>query len=89
MTEIAAFVDDGLNHTKPKSEFRNYVDSDRQDIVSNHYRLMRSNQTVDFVEKMHAKYSFASGRERAKMTVRQALKVLESYVDSSDPVSYI
>lgn len=46
---------------------------------------MRVNQTVAFYERMVEKYSFADGKYRAKMTIREAFKALESYVDSSDP----
>lgn len=73
---------------KPTAEFRNYKDSDRQSVVENHYRLMRSNQSMAFVQKMNEKYSF--DRPRAKMTIREAFRVLETYVDSSDPdVRYV
>jgi inositol oxygenase len=68
---------------KPQEEFRNYKDSDRQSIVENHYRLMRTNQSLDFVRRMNDKYSF--DRPRAKMSIREAFKSLETYVDSSDP----
>lgn len=76
---------DGISVSKKAEAFRNYVDSDRQDIVTNHYRLMRSNQTVEFVDRMIAKYSFEKPRQ--KMTILEAFKKLETYVDSSDPDS--
>lgn len=44
---------------------------------------MRSNQTLAFSEKMIDKYSFS--RPRASLTIREAFKLLEGYVDSSDP----
>jgi len=71
--------------SKPKEEFRNYVDSDRHDVVVRHYRAMRTNQTLEFVQKMHLKYSFEPGRERCRMSIREAFRILEGYVDSSDP----
>lgn len=77
-------MDDSTILCKTKEEFRNYNDSNRQMIVERHYRDMRTNQTVDFVRKMHKKYSFENGG-RMKMSIRQAFKLLESYVDSSDP----
>ena len=57
----------------PKSfeEFRNYIDSDRQEIVVKHYREMRTKQTVDFVQRMHKKYSFET--PRATMSIRECL----------------
>jgi len=69
---------------KAASEFRNYDDSARQETVERHYRLMRANQTVAFVQRMHAKYSTF---DREQMTIRDAFRRLEDYVDSSDPDS--
>lgn len=51
--------------------------------VRRHYRLMRENQTMEFARRMLDKYSF--DRPRALMTVREAFKELENYVDCSDP----
>jgi inositol oxygenase len=44
---------------------------------------MRSNQTIEFYNKMMKKYSFMT--PRALMSIPQAFISLESYVDSSDP----
>lgn len=68
---------------KAVDKFRNYVDSYRQDIVVNHYKLMRTNQTLQFVDKMLEKYNFDTPRQR--MPILEAFKKLENYVDSSDP----
>mmetsp|Transcript_20120 Transcript_20120/g.21865 ORF Transcript_20120/g.21865 Transcript_20120/m.21865 type:complete len:94 (-) Transcript_20120:1227-1508(-) len=68
---------------KATEQFRNYADSDRQEIVTNHYRMMRQNQTVEFVRKMNKKYSFET--PRAILTIEEVMKKLEGYVDSSDP----
>ena len=71
---------------KASEAFRDYsVPHDRQDIVTAHYRMMREYQTVDFVKKMHKKYSFAEGQYRTMMTIQEAFGELEHYVDSSDP----
>lgn len=78
-------LSDVITANKTKSEFRNYESSPRHKVVENHYRLMRSNQTVAFVDRMHEKYSFKDGKTRARMTFREAFKALESYVDCSDP----
>jgi len=78
-------VDMPIELSKKVEEFRNYVDSDRQDVVLNHYRQMRSNQCVEFVDRMAEKYSF--DKPRAVMTIRETFKTLETYVDSSDPDS--
>ena len=67
---------------KAVEEFRNYEDSDRQKVVENHYRMMRTNQTVDFVDKMYKKYHKF---DKKQMTIWEAFEVLEGYVDSSDP----
>jgi hypothetical protein len=72
-----------VDATKEVEKFRNYVDSDRQDIVVNHYKLMRTNQTLEFVDKMIAKYTFDKPRQH--MTIQEAFRKLENYVDSSDP----
>jgi len=53
--------------------------------VRGHYKAMRTNQTVNFVDKMLNKYKFDPSAPRSVMTVRDAFKVLENYVDSSDP----
>jgi inositol oxygenase len=46
---------------------------------------MRQNQTVEYVKRMHTKYSFESGKSRKVLSIKDAFKILESYVDSSDP----
>jgi len=67
---------------KDESAFRNYVDSDRHEIVKNHYRLMRSNQTLAFVKRMEEKWLKF---DKASLTVREAFEELKGYVDSADP----
>ena len=76
-------ADEGVA-VKAKDAFRNYSDSSRQHVVQNHYRNMRENQTVNFVQKMKRKYDFTKA-PRVMMTVREAFTKLEAYVDSSDP----
>jgi inositol oxygenase len=76
-------VDVGFEAAKPVEEFRNYKDSFRQQVVENHYRDMRTNQTLAFNHKMKAKYSFDKPRDI--MTIREVFDKLGSYVDSSDP----
>ena len=72
---------------KGKAAFRVYNDESNSltSIVRNHYKLMRKYQTVSFVKKMHEKYSFKDGNYRRIMTINEAFKILENYVDSSDP----
>lgn len=81
LTEIT--LPSEVESTKSVELFRNYVDSDRHDVVVNHYKLMRTNQTLDFVNKMLDKYTF--DKPRTHMTIQEAFKKLENYVDSSDP----
>jgi inositol oxygenase len=84
MSEIVEKAHEDLPfHHKSLEEFRNYVDSDRQEVVRNHYNMMRQNQTVEFVKRMHEKYTFE--RPRALMTIKEAFEELKCYVDSSDP----
>lgn len=54
-------------------------------MVERHYKLMRTNQTVGFVDKMNKMYTDHFGRSH--MTVWEAFQELKSYVDSSDPDS--
>lgn len=68
---------------KPVEDYRNYKDSFRHEIVENHYRSMRENQTLAFSQKMNEKYTFET--PRTHMSIREAFRVLETYVDSSDP----
>lgn len=64
--------------------FRDYdsTSNSRHEVVSNHYRMMRTNQTVSFVASM-ADYWFKF--DKAEWTVREAFEELKDYVDSSDP----
>lgn len=70
---------------KNESDFRNYIDSKRQSVVERHYRDMRKGQSVEYVARMHRKYCFRDGKHRALLSIRDAFKILEMYVDSSDP----
>ena len=67
---------------KKLDDFRNYDNSDRQSTVVNHYTMMRKYQTLAFAHKMAEKWH---GFNHAKLTIREAFKLLEGYVDSSDP----
>lgn len=69
--------------SKSEECFRNYADSKRHDVVSNHYRMMRMHQTLSFAQKMANKYDFT--KPRAMMTIHEAFDQLKVYVDSSDP----
>jgi inositol oxygenase len=68
---------------KPKETFRVYgTDGPREDKVNRHYRLMRTHQTYEFVERMEEKYLKF---DKAEMTVWEAFEKLNDFVDASDP----
>lgn len=71
--------------TKNKEDFRDYeaVTNPRQAVVLDHYQQMRQKQTVAFVRRMHDKYNF--NQPRCKMTIAEAFRTLDGYVDCSDP----
>lgn len=67
---------------KEKEEFRNYVDSDRNDTVREFYKINHLNQTYDFVcqkEKEFLKF------DRKEMSLWEAVDFLNTLVDDSDP----
>lgn len=67
---------------KKEEDFRNYVNSERQELVEKTYRLMHVNQTVDFVRSMHDKWlKFDHG----EFTIFELLVKLDELVDDSDP----
>jgi inositol oxygenase len=70
---------------KDVNEFRDYEDSSRQDVVQRHYLLMRKHQTVDFNKMMMKTMMTRLESGECKMTIQNCFKVLEIYVDSSDP----
>jgi len=76
-------LDDYESSTKDSQNFRNYRSNDAsQARVENHYRNMRSKQTMEFLKKMEAKYySF----DKCVMSVWEAFDRLSNYVDASDP----
>jgi len=61
-------------------DFRNYNDEIVEQRVLDHYRDMRTHQTVAFYYRMAEKYTFANERCRRKMTVEEAFDELEHYV---------
>ncbi|MDG2396283.1 MAG: inositol oxygenase family protein [Flavobacteriaceae bacterium] len=67
---------------KKKDDFRNYVDSERHETVSEFYRLNHKNQTYDFVCKKEKE--FLKFKKR-KMSVWDAVGFLNTLVDDSDP----
>jgi inositol oxygenase len=72
-------------NAKENEAYRIYDVLDSPARVVDHYRDMRINHTVDFYKKMEKKYDFSNGAYRRIMTIEEAFKELENYVDSSDP----
>lgn len=70
---------------KDDEDFRTYDVEKTTERVVEHYRLMRSKQTVEFVERMEKKYTFEGGVGRKQMTIEEAFVDLENYIDASDP----
>ncbi|XP_061203101.1 inositol oxygenase [Neopsephotus bourkii] len=66
----------------PPHQYRNYTEGKLLERVYNTYRLMHTHQTVDFVRKKCAQYGPCSQR---RMTVMEALALLDGLVDESDP----
>jgi len=70
---------------KADENFRVYCSADTPKRVVDHYRDMRTYQTVEFYKKMEKKYDFSNGKYRRLMTIEEAFVELENYIDASDP----
>lgn len=69
-------------NTKAKEEYRNYVDSERVDIVKEFYKLNHTYQTYDFVcEKENEFLKF----DKREMSIWDAVDFLNTLIDDSDP----
>ena len=71
--------------TKNAEEFRTYNVTETAERVIQHYKDMRTYQTVDFYDRMAQKYSFDNGAYRRLMNIEEAFLELENYIDASDP----
>lgn len=71
--------------TKNAEEFRTYNVTETAERVIQHYKDMRTYQTVAFYDRMAQKYSFDNGAYRRLMTIEEAFLELENYIDASDP----
>lgn len=71
--------------TKKEEEFRTYNNIETSERVIQHYKDMRTHQTVEFYNRMENKYSFENGAYRRLMTIEEAFLELENYIDASDP----
>ncbi|CAB1323120.1 unnamed protein product [Coregonus sp. 'balchen'] len=67
---------------KDKTEYRNFESGSLIDRVYNTYKLMHTNQTLDFVKQKHSEWS---GCGHAQMEVMEAVMSLDQLVDESDP----
>uniref|UniRef100_A0A8C7SED3 Inositol oxygenase n=1 Tax=Oncorhynchus mykiss TaxID=8022 RepID=A0A8C7SED3_ONCMY len=67
---------------KDKTEYRNFESGSLIDRVYNTYKLMHTNQTLDFVKQKHSEWS---GCGHAQMEVMEAVISLDQLVDESDP----
>ncbi|XP_037703460.1 inositol oxygenase isoform X3 [Choloepus didactylus] len=67
---------------KEKSRFRNFASGLLRDRVFTTYQLMHTHQTVDFVRKKHAQFG---GFSYKRMTILEAVSLLDGLVDASDP----
>lgn len=56
--------------------------SNVKEVVVNHYRNLRSKQTHEHVLKMHSKFDT---RERRPLTIWEALEIMSTIIDTSDP----
>lgn len=60
-----------------KKVFRNYDATEQR--VLDHYRDMRTYETVEFYRRMEEKYSFDEGHYRRILTIEEAFDELENY----------
>jgi len=67
---------------KKRAQLRNYAREREASRVRNHYADMRRFQTEEYVTRMENEFGKL---DKANMTLRQAFKLLEEYVDASDP----
>ncbi|CAG13050.1 unnamed protein product [Tetraodon nigroviridis] len=68
--------------TKEKEEYRNFESGALFDRVFRTYKLMHTNQTVDFVKLKHAEWN---GCSHSQMGMMDAIMTLDQLVDESDP----
>ena len=78
---INQIINDADN--KSKDEFRNYEENNALfQRVFNTYKLMHTNQTVNYVKQQHKKWL---NFDHAQMTIMDAIDLLCDFVDESDP----
>ncbi|KJE96752.1 myo-inositol oxygenase [Capsaspora owczarzaki ATCC 30864] len=81
--ELAAKFDlSYIDANKKQEEFRNYADTKRAETVRRTYELMRTHQTVEFVQGRREKWLALN---KGEFTIMEALHLLDDLVDDSDP----
>ncbi|XP_057693927.1 inositol oxygenase [Corythoichthys intestinalis] len=70
------------SETKKEEDYRNFEKGSVAQHVYNTYKLMHTNQNVDFVKQKHLEWS---GCNHAEMTMMDAIMSLDKLVDESDP----
>lgn len=83
--EVPQTFDNIKTNEKADEDFRVYSSESTPTRVVDHYRDMRTYQTVAFYKKMEQKYDFSNGKYRRLMTIEEAFQELENYIDASDP----
>lgn len=83
--EVPQTFDKIKTNEKADEDFRVYSSESTPKRVVDHYRDMRTYQTVAFYKKMEHKYDFSNGKYRRLMTIEEAFQELENYIDASDP----
>ena len=68
------------NNEKRQEEFRVYDEVTSDARVVQHYKDMRTYQTVAFYRKMEKKYTFDNGAYRRLMSIEEALDEVEHYI---------
>jgi hypothetical protein len=74
------FEDIKTSSAKADDKFRVYSEETSIPRVVEHYRDMRTFQTVDFYRRMEQKYDFEIGNYRRLMSIEEAFAELEHYV---------
>ncbi|KAF3688876.1 Inositol oxygenase [Channa argus] len=70
------------NNVKEKKDYRNFETGSLIDRVFSTYKLMHSNQTLEFVKQKHAEWCSCN---HTKMGMMDAIMSLDQLVDESDP----
>ncbi|XP_018621284.1 inositol oxygenase [Scleropages formosus] len=67
---------------KDRAEYRNFESGDLIDRVYSTYKMMHTNQTLDFVKEKHVTWTDCN---HTRMTMMESIEALNQLVDESDP----